>query len=390
MITEEHVMQLFERANPAPLRSAHTARPSTSGHLDALRTRSSTDMQLGFDDQPEQRTNRRLMMAAAAVAAIALIGGLLAFAGGDDDAGEPAAATVLTTTPPPTTAPALSEADAVAVAERYFADFNAGDVDAVLAAYTSDIVVTEPWESYSADEWALQVTYYIAGEWEHQIDECTPFIDADGVSVRCSGRSWNPLERAIAGEGVDTIVTLEVTEDGISAITVGIGGRDFTSAADAWDSWREAQGIEFDGWGSYTTPEEAVLAGENELMFTRQWQQFVIDAVTATIDDLNSGDIDAFLVRFPNNVFGEEHDAARTTWEQAQAAGVTLQVTGCSIDGVSPAGGEFGGLIVACVATATAPGGESATGALQTRVDPNGLLRSSILDVDIAGLLEPD
>ena len=86
MITDDEVLRLFERADPAQTDDAAPA-IDAAGYLDALRTRSSTVDYIDTEPTPtEPPTNRhRWLAAAAAAATVAVIAGGLVLAARDDD-----------------------------------------------------------------------------------------------------------------------------------------------------------------------------------------------------------------------------------------------------------------------------------------------------------------
>ena len=86
MITDDEVLRLFERADPALTDDAAPA-IDAAGYLDALRTRSSTVDYIETEPTPtEPPTSRhRWLVAAAAAATVAVIAGGLVLASRDDD-----------------------------------------------------------------------------------------------------------------------------------------------------------------------------------------------------------------------------------------------------------------------------------------------------------------
>ena len=113
MTTDDEVLRLFERADPALTDDTTPARDA-AGYLDALRTRSSTVDYLDAEPTlPNPPTNRpRWLAAAAAAATVAVIvGGLVLAARGDDVTGVPSDTGPMTE-PPSDTGP-LTEQPAV-------------------------------------------------------------------------------------------------------------------------------------------------------------------------------------------------------------------------------------------------------------------------------------
>lgn len=101
MTNEEHLMQLFERANPVPEPSELAPPLRTSGDLIDLQHRSSTMTLTAIEpDAPEHHHTRRNWIVAAAAAGLLLIAGLVVAATRNDDT------TLVPADPPaPTVAP---------------------------------------------------------------------------------------------------------------------------------------------------------------------------------------------------------------------------------------------------------------------------------------------
>ncbi len=78
MTNEEHVMHLFERANPVPEPSDIVAPTRTSGDLIDLQHRSSTmTLKVIEPDAPEDHHTRRTWIVAVAAAVLLLVVGLV-------------------------------------------------------------------------------------------------------------------------------------------------------------------------------------------------------------------------------------------------------------------------------------------------------------------------
>lgn len=121
MTTEEHVMGLFEQANPVAGRSDAPPSVGASSYLATIEQRSNamTLRSSDVESAPETRS-RRWVMAAAAVSAIVLVGGLFAIGtrGGDDPvpADQPAPTGSVAPTSEPATAPTTAAAAVMPVA----------------------------------------------------------------------------------------------------------------------------------------------------------------------------------------------------------------------------------------------------------------------------------
>lgn len=117
MTNEEHVMQLFERANPVPERSDIAPPIRMSGDLIDFQHRSSTMTLTAIKpDAPENHHTRRNWILAAAAAVLLLIAGLVAATRNDDATLVPADTPAPTVAPnPPAADPAPDDAEATAV-----------------------------------------------------------------------------------------------------------------------------------------------------------------------------------------------------------------------------------------------------------------------------------
>ena len=125
MITDDEVMQLFERADPARV-SDVDSRVDAAGYLDALRTRS-TDMTLVENpprrSDPKARSHRWLLMGAAAAVVVVVLGALVV-ANREDSTGVVTDQTPVATSAPPAPAPAAAPTEAESVAANFLAAYD--------------------------------------------------------------------------------------------------------------------------------------------------------------------------------------------------------------------------------------------------------------------------
>jgi hypothetical protein len=177
VITEDEVMRLLERADPA--RSGYTVPVvDAAGYLATLRTRSTTVTLIDTEPTPT-RPNRHHhwpIIAVAAAAVVAIVVGGLALATRDDDPNEqiPAATTVT-----PDTATAAEE-----VATGFFEARNAYDADRALAYLGDEYVAAE---HGTAEQYRLSVSFSEA------VSDKTVNLDCEqqgesaaGIVVRCT------------------------------------------------------------------------------------------------------------------------------------------------------------------------------------------------------------
>jgi hypothetical protein len=184
MITDDEVMRLFERADPARFNDAMPV-VDAADYLAALRTRSNNMTMIETAPTPTEPTNRnRWPMIAAAAAVVLVVAGALVFATRDDDA-EPVVTAVPQTTVSPDVAPDLDPAvtaNATEVATSYLA---------AIASFNADTAASYLTEAALADVGGLErlrldaawdkasVFTILAGNCELRSESST------GATVRC-------------------------------------------------------------------------------------------------------------------------------------------------------------------------------------------------------------
>jgi hypothetical protein len=131
VITDDEVMRLFERADPARDDDVASVIDAT-GYLDALRTRSSyvTTVEINPRHTGSPSRHRWRLIAAAAAAGVLIIGGALMLAATRDDAAGP-----VTDTPEN---PPAETAEVVAIAEDFMEARNDHDIEAALSMVADD------------------------------------------------------------------------------------------------------------------------------------------------------------------------------------------------------------------------------------------------------------
>jgi hypothetical protein len=193
VITEDEVMRLLERADPA--RSGHTFPDvDAAGYLAALRTRSTTVTLIDTGPSPSRRPSAHrwpIIVAAAAVAAI--IVGSLMLAARDDDPIEriPTASTVALD-------PDVLAAEAEEVARGFVDAYAAADADRALTYLADDLIATEEqwgsperlrrdfaWMEAARYEWNVH-DCQLATEDPRPLDDPAPSDQPIGTAVRCS------------------------------------------------------------------------------------------------------------------------------------------------------------------------------------------------------------
>lgn len=192
MITDDDVMRLFERADPARYDRA-TSVPDATGYLDALRTRS-IDMTITqttpLPTEPKRPPRWPILLAAAAV--VSIVVGALVFATRDDvaDPVTPAAPSVAPL-PPVTASP-------TEVATAYLDAIGNHDVD-LAASHLSDGALTR---LGGPDELRRQLEWARATGFEMLVTSCEPATSSPtGVTPVTCAYDFNGIRSDEIGLG---------------------------------------------------------------------------------------------------------------------------------------------------------------------------------------------
>jgi hypothetical protein len=196
VITEDEVMRLLERADPA--RSGHTVPvDDAAGYLAALRTRSTNVTLIDTEPNPTRRPSRhRWAIIAAAAAVVAIVIGGVVLATRDDDPNEqiPAATTVALDAD-------ASATEAVEVARGFVDAYTAGDADRALTYLADDLFATEDgWRSPEGFRWTI--AWEEAARYKWNVHDCQRQDGATegGTMVRC-GLDFHALGSDALGLG---------------------------------------------------------------------------------------------------------------------------------------------------------------------------------------------
>ena len=180
MITDDEVMRLFERADPA--RAADDDKPviDAAGYLATLRTRSSNVTLIDTEPTPTRPPNRHrplVVTAVAAAAVVVIIVGALVLA--TRDTTEPQ----IPAGPSTTLDPAPSAAEAEEIARGFLDAYVAYDADRAIT-YLTDDALAEAFDS--AEALRLGLAFFEAQSYSQRILDCEQQGDsAAGISVRC-------------------------------------------------------------------------------------------------------------------------------------------------------------------------------------------------------------
>ena len=189
MITDDEVMRLFERADPARLNDV-TPTIDAWGYLDALVTRSN-DMTIIESETttPTEPTKppRWSMIALAAAAVVAIVGGGIVLASRDEPA-QP-----VTNQPAAVTEPAAIESNAspVDVAKGFVEAFGAFDTDQAMSYMADEAefsgLQTQSTTKYPSEELRTTIAMAQSMGWKQIIDGCEQqATTAVGTTVRCT------------------------------------------------------------------------------------------------------------------------------------------------------------------------------------------------------------
>lgn len=251
---------------------------------------------------PPPRRRNGPLVAAAAFAAVIIVGVGIVLALANNDGGEPA--TTGTTQAPPTTtaAPTTTTAaattlppsalveEALMVNDAYFAAYEAGDVDAMMALFTSDATFTDGMGGDSTREERKQLLAY-------KVAEGTVFTGREGtvftgrecsvtseseteVTLTCTYGQQEYLAQAVDGPVVPHAMTMVVTPAGATRLADTFGSPDFNTVYNPFLRWMYAHrteavsDVEFGNWSSV---EEARERGLLVAQYADQWASYLED-----------------------------------------------------------------------------------------------------------------
>jgi hypothetical protein len=182
VITEDEVLRLLERADPARLAVAPPAADAAS-YLDALRRRSTTVTLIDTKPTPTRPRHHRwpIVAAAAAAALAAVVGGLVLTASED----EPEAPTG-----PPTSTVDTAPATAQQIARDFLAAYGAFDVDQALSSLTDEALAdlsATPGQPNARAEFRLALALLEGQGYQQTITGCEASTgSSSATTVRCS------------------------------------------------------------------------------------------------------------------------------------------------------------------------------------------------------------
>jgi hypothetical protein len=270
VITEDEVMRLLERADPARRVDAAPAVDAV-GYLDALRTRSIAVTTLDTKPTPNRPPRRRwpiVAVAAAAVVAV-VVGGLVLAARDADDPRVPAG-------PSTTAAPGTAAAEALEIASGIL-NWRHDDPDRAMSHLTDDLIAEA---SGNRENYRLEGAMIAAlGDKAVNIRCDVQEQSAVGVVVRCTYDQHTfrseELGRAPFTGGIETVTVRDGTIVAFGASTNPDGVDEYF--AETWDRFRQWVTAEYpddvpvmyEGDGGRLT-EESIALWERR---TREWAE---------------------------------------------------------------------------------------------------------------------
>lgn len=201
------------------------------------------------------------------------------------------------TTAPTTTPPGFATADARSVALAYFAAYNEGDVDAVVALFEPDATFSTDLGSFDRAEWEQLLVWNAAQGTFLSPPSCLLAEEIVGVSVRlvCSHDNVEALVQAVDSPAVPIRLTLVITPDGIvdwksqidNLSEVGERGPDFNEAGIPFSEWMMTHHPDIAasvGFGNWASVEEAERNGILTAQYAAEWAAY-LDANGCAYDD---------------------------------------------------------------------------------------------------------
>ena len=189
------------------------------------------------------------------------------------------------TASPPTTLSPEAQQEALAVAEAYFAAFNAGDRDAVMGSFTADVSIRDSFEE-------MLLAWNIAQGTMLTAADCavTEASSSGAVTVTCESGTHHALTQAIGAPPVPTTLIFLVVPEGIRELTsnFGFGEPDFNHTMSPFLRWlrgshpEDADRVGFGIWNSVAEAEQ------NGLLFAQyaeEWAAF-LDASDCVYPDV--------------------------------------------------------------------------------------------------------
>ncbi len=177
----------------------------------------------------------------------------------------------------------------VAVIEAYFAAYNDGDTDAVLALLASPAIYTETYgglrpdptdgEPIDAAEIGLQLAWnHAQGEILTEAD-CRPADEQPGagVTLDCSYTTLDAVVQAVDGAPIPTRTLVTIVDGTITELHHGYGSPDFGTLGRPFQNWLDREHPDIEGAGCCIgdTRDESVQRGLLRAEWAREWNSYL-------------------------------------------------------------------------------------------------------------------
>jgi hypothetical protein len=240
------------------------------------------DLLTGANERTENMTRNRIVGGALAIAAaVALIVGVVFLVDDNDDDVETAQETGATTSAPPTTpsASVFGTAQALSIADAYFAAYEAGDAASVMALLTEDATFGDNFSNgpVPRSEWELNVVWSLAQGTVLTTPECTAAAE-DGITVNCTHGTRDAVGLALDSAQIPTRTTMLVAPEGISDFQEFFGNPDQGDTGFPFTDWMQVnhpEDAETPGCCASDTVEESVARGELRAQYATEWAAYL-------------------------------------------------------------------------------------------------------------------
>lgn len=238
-----------------------------------------TEIDVVMTDDPSRRP-RTALLVGAAFALIVLLAGALALLNRETET-DVASDLVPTTTAEPAAAGSeeavFGAESASAVVDDYFAAFNGGDVDSLLALFTDDATFSSNL-TVPSDE--LRLVWSLAQGSTLTTPECAPtdVVAGSAVTVACEFGTLQAPGSAVDAPPVSTTAKMTITPSGISHLEEFYPFPHFTTVGGPFEQWMEEnhpEDADAAGCCQGDTVEESVARGELRAQYAAEWAAYL-------------------------------------------------------------------------------------------------------------------
>jgi hypothetical protein len=236
------------------------------------------DLLTGVNERTENVTRNRMVGGVLAIAAavVVIVGVVVAT---DDDDNAETTQTAATSSVPPTTPsePVFGNAQALSVADDYFAANSAGDFDALQAQFVADPTFTGQFGIAQNEQ---LFAWNVAQGTTVSPPECTAVDGAaeETMTVTCRAFNHDVLVQAVDGPPVPLRLTLTITPEGISEENGDFSQPNFNTVGDPFDAWMKENhpdDQDTSGFGKWTSIEEAEQNGTLTAQYAAEWAAYL-------------------------------------------------------------------------------------------------------------------